>query len=241
MPERMDNRSYYDAMAEGYERERHLGYHRFLDESEVAAVADLVRGREVLEVGCGTGLILARLQTIASRVAGVDLSPGMLEKARARGLPVTEGDATRLPFPDASFDAAVCFKVLAHIQDPAAAIREMCRVVRPGGVVAYEVYNRRSLRSLIKALKPADPIAPKVTDRDVFTRYDTIAEATGWLPPGSRVEQVRGIRIAVPWAAWMKVPGIAGILAASDRVLGASPLAAVAGFVVIVARTPDAV
>ena len=63
----MDNRSYYDVMSRTYEAERHQGYHAFLDDAEVALVADLVRGRCVLEVGTGTGLLLQRFQALASR------------------------------------------------------------------------------------------------------------------------------------------------------------------------------
>lgn len=234
--QRMDNQTYYDAMAADYERERHHGYHVFLDESEVAAVEPFVRGRDVLEVGCGTGLVLQRLKGIARSVRGVDLSEGMLRLARERGLPVEQADATALPFPDASFDAVVCFKVLAHIADVRTAVAEMCRVTRPGGIVAAEFYNRDSLRHLVKRLKRPSRIADGVTDEDVFTRYDTVREMSDLFPADTRVEAYRGVRVAIPSAALVDLP-VAGPLAARfDRLLAGTPLARLAGFVVVIAR-----
>ena len=80
-----NNRAYYDDFSDGYERERAKGYHRMLDDLEMQVVAPLARGKRVLEVGCGTGLILGRLARHAALARGVDLSPGMLQAARARG------------------------------------------------------------------------------------------------------------------------------------------------------------
>ena len=82
------NRAYYDDFSTGYERERSHGYHALLDELESSVVAPLCPGRSVLEVGCGTGLILSRLAPAAGQAMGVDLSGGMVRKARARGLDV---------------------------------------------------------------------------------------------------------------------------------------------------------
>jgi ubiquinone/menaquinone biosynthesis C-methylase UbiE len=232
----MDPRAYYDVMSDGYENERHAGYHLHLDEAEVETVAPLVAGREVLEVGCGTGLILQRLARIAKRAVGVDLSPGMLAKARARGLEVVEADATALPFPDASFDAAVSFKVLAHVPDIRGALSEMARVVRPGGVVAAEFYNRNSLRYLVKRLKDPSPIGGGVHDTDVFTRYDSLDDIRSYLPAGCAIEAVRGVRVAIPVAAAMRLPLVGPVLGWHDRLLGRTPLARLAGFLVVIVR-----
>ena len=116
-----------------------------VDALEVESVRRLAEGARVLEVGCGTGLIMQRLAPYAASVSGVDLSPGMLKKAQARGLDVGLGTATELPFSDASFDLVVSFKVLPHVPDLGGALREMTRVTRPGGFLAIELYNRYSL------------------------------------------------------------------------------------------------
>ena len=150
---RLDNRAYYDDFAGWYENERHLPYHKMLDDLEVELVERYATGKVTLEVGCGTGLILHRVERFARSASGIDLSGGMLAKAAARGLHVAQASATELPIATASVDVAYSFKVLAHIPDIAGAMREMARVVRPGGWVLAEFYNTRSLRYLVKRLK----------------------------------------------------------------------------------------
>src|SRR5678815_3195193 len=94
---KLDNRAYYDDFAGWYERERHLPYHRMLDDLEVELVARYGTGKDVLEVGCGTGLILDRTARFARRATGIDLSGGMLARAAERGLAVAQASATALP------------------------------------------------------------------------------------------------------------------------------------------------
>ena len=108
------SRSYYDAFATHYEHGRDAGYHRWLDDRSAGLVSEYGRGRDILEVGCGTGLILDRVSQFSKRTTGLDLSPGMLEVAKRRGLDVVEGSARALPFQDNSFDVVYSFKVLAH-------------------------------------------------------------------------------------------------------------------------------
>jgi len=106
----------------------------------VADAAGLVPGQQVLDVACGTG-ILAR--TAADRVGaeggvtGLDLNRAMLTVAeRVRpDLDWRQGDAQALPFADGSFDRVVCQMALMFFPDRSAAVREMARVVRPGGMV----------------------------------------------------------------------------------------------------------
>ena len=147
---RTDNTSYYDAFSADYDRGRDRGYHKLIDDQAAALVRRVGVDKHALEVGCGTGLIMARVAEFAASVRGVDISPGMLEHARRRGLDVCEGSATRLPFADASFDVVYSFKVLAHVAAIDAALAEMRRVTRPGGHLVFDAYNRDSLRYLIK-------------------------------------------------------------------------------------------
>jgi demethylmenaquinone methyltransferase/2-methoxy-6-polyprenyl-1,4-benzoquinol methylase len=94
----------------------------------------------VLDVATGTGAVARELlRQKGCRVVGLDQSPEMLAEARRR-LPehveLVEGTAERLPFPDASFDALTFTYLLRYVSDPATTLRELARVVRPGGTIA---------------------------------------------------------------------------------------------------------
>jgi len=98
--------------------------------------ADLTRAWDVLEVGCGTGVVAGELARLsAARVVGLDIDATMLAFARQQGGGVTyvQGDAHALPFPDRSFDVVVCHYLLLWLADSVRAVREMARVVRPAG------------------------------------------------------------------------------------------------------------
>jgi len=228
------NRRYYDAFAAEYERERGQndpgGYHELLDELEAGYVQRFGAGKDVLEVGCGTGLVLLRIREFASRARGVDLSPGMLEKARARGLDVVLASATDLPFASDQFDVTCSFKVLAHVPEVERALAEMARVTRPGGTVLAEFYNPYSLRALAKRLGPAGKIAPGTKESDVFTRFDTPARIRALTPPGCVFVGARGVRITIPSAKLMKGALGRRLFRAAELALCDSPLKNLAGF-----------
>jgi SAM-dependent methyltransferase len=110
-----------------------------------ADAAAIGPGDRVLDVACGTGVVAreaARRAGPGGFVAGVDPNAGMLAVARAHGGPIEyhQGVAERLPFPDASFAAAVSQFGLMFFADRGAAIAEMRRVVRPGGRLAVAVW-----------------------------------------------------------------------------------------------------
>jgi demethylmenaquinone methyltransferase / 2-methoxy-6-polyprenyl-1,4-benzoquinol methylase len=96
-------------------------------------------GGEVLDVATGTGLVAKALVERGFRVTGVDQSPEMLARARERfgdRVELVEASADELPFADRSFDHLTFTYLLRYVDDPAATIRELARVVRPGGTVA---------------------------------------------------------------------------------------------------------
>ena len=110
------------------------------------ALLDLRPGQAVLELGCGNGLFLPGLAEKVQptgRVVGIDHSDALIEEARktadaspyAAIIATEVADAYKLPYPDGHFDAAHCERVLMHLEDPTAALRELARVVRRGGVV----------------------------------------------------------------------------------------------------------
>jgi ubiquinone/menaquinone biosynthesis C-methylase UbiE len=231
------NRAYYDDFAAWYEKERGHGYHRMLDDLEVDLVRRYGEGKEILEVGCGTGLILTRVEEFAARATGVDISGGMLAKAAARGLDVAQGSATLLPIASASVDVAYSFKVLAHVEHIADAMAEMARVVRPGGWVLAEFYNARSVRRLIKAVKRPNAVSESTHDHAVYTRYDTADDIRSYLPPELEWVTSRGIRIVTPVAVAHKVPLLGPALRFAEARLADVPFARdLAGFLVAVLR-----
>ena len=96
----------------------------------------------ILDAGCGTGGLIRRLAPLRPdwTWTGIDVSPLACELARERGgAEVREGSVTALPFRDGEFAAAVSADVLYHLDDDEAALREMARVLRPGGIVVINV------------------------------------------------------------------------------------------------------
>ena len=96
-------------------------------------------GGHVLDVATGTGLVAARLLQAGHRVTGLDQSPDMLAVARKRfgdRVELVEGSADALPLADASFDHLTFTYLLRYVDEPGAVLRELARVVRPGGTIA---------------------------------------------------------------------------------------------------------
>lgn len=236
-----ETRAYYDEFSKSYEDHRRPnrddGYHALVDDLEVELTTRYGTGKDILECGCGTGLILERIREHARRAVGIDLSPGMLALARARGLDVHEGSVTKLPFEDASFDVTCSFKVLAHVPEIGKALSEMARVTRPGGVILAELYNPWSFRGLAKRFGPAGRISSRGTrESAVYTRFDSPLTVPKIIPPGTRIEAARGIRIVTPAAIAMNIPGLAGMLRTAERLLCDTALANFGGFYVAVIR-----
>ena len=129
------------------------------------------RPSSVLEVAAGTGVVtrvLAKTLPASTRIVASDLNPAMLERARkvgiARAIEWREADAMQLPFPDASFDAIVCQFGAMFFPDKANAFAETRRVLKPGGLYLFNVWDRiednefaDAVTESLKTLFPADP------------------------------------------------------------------------------------
>jgi ubiquinone/menaquinone biosynthesis C-methylase UbiE len=111
---------------------------------------DETQGLRVLDVGCGQGIDIYRYALAGAKATGIDLTPRHVELAQAHlaamGLEaeIVEGDAESLPFEDSRFDRVSSNGVLHHTPDMPAALREILRVLRPGGEARVIVYNKHS-------------------------------------------------------------------------------------------------
>ena len=134
----MDVRDYFDRVAGQWDDMRRAFFGEGVRRAAIAA-AGVRPGCVVADVGTGTGFLAEAAVEAGARVIGVDISDGMLAQVRARlqGRPFEArvGDTAALPLADGEVDAVVANMVLHHADDPPAAIREMARVVKPGGRV----------------------------------------------------------------------------------------------------------
>ena len=105
--------------------------------------------RVVLEVGGGPGELSERMQReLGAKVSYLDISPGMVELARARGVDAKVGDVQDLPFADGTFDTVVAAWMLYHVADLDRALGEIARVLRPGGALIAVTNSERHLDEL---------------------------------------------------------------------------------------------
>lgn len=103
------------------------------------------RGR-LLDVGCGTGFMISLVGDLFDAVDGVDATPAMLARIRSDhpALTLHEGLAEKVPFPDGTFDLVTAYSFLDHLADPALAMAEALRVLKPGGVVYADLLPNRA-------------------------------------------------------------------------------------------------
>jgi SAM-dependent methyltransferase len=167
-----DVRTYWERHIHDLEITRHpvgsRGFFDDLDEYHFDKLHHLLRlvdfngyrGRQVLEVGCGAGVDLARFAKGGAIVTGVDLTRSAIDLATAnfaqQGLPgdFQVADAEQLPFADGRFDLVYAHGVVQYTADPEQLVAECYRVLKPGGHAIFQVYNRVSwLNALSKVMK----------------------------------------------------------------------------------------
>jgi SAM-dependent methyltransferase len=140
----------YDEMAAEYavDGERNA-YNALYERPATIALLGPVADRDVLDVGCGSGPLAAWLVAQGARVTGFDASAKMIELARARALPEASFSVADLAAPlshlvDDSFDLAVASLVLHYVRDWVGPLRELRRVVRPGGALVISTHHPAS-------------------------------------------------------------------------------------------------
>lgn len=114
--------------------------------AKLVTFAQVTAGQKVLDVACGTGVVAVSAARRGAKVCGLDLSPALLERAHSNAeiasvsIDLTEGDIEALPYPDAAFD--VVLSQFGHIfaPRPAVAVKEMLRVLKVGGRIAFSTW-----------------------------------------------------------------------------------------------------
>ena len=140
---------WYDEMAESrFSNSFAYGRHK-VDALLAEVLAQLQPGARVLDVGCGTGEYIRRLRELGFVGCGIEPAAAMRKVAIEKnpGCDILDGVATKLPFADASFDLIICIEVLRylHRNDGRLALREMHRVLRPGGILFLTMVNKYAL------------------------------------------------------------------------------------------------
>lgn len=139
-------REHFDAIAAAYDESLppHVVEHYL--RKRVAFIRQHAGAGPLLDVGCGTGLLLEQLVNLGYAATGLDPSRGMLEQLRRRrpDISTVAGSGAALPFADGAFGLVYCVAVLHHVAEPdavRATLREMSRVTRPGGHVLIWDHN----------------------------------------------------------------------------------------------------
>lgn len=171
----------YRSLAGRYDRR----WARYVQASvrETLARADIADGERVLDVGCGTGVLLGEIghQAPEARLTGVDLVGEMLAVAQERlpaDVELTSAPAEALPFDDASFDVVISSSVLHYIRQPERALAEIGRVLTPGGRLVLTDWCRDylAMRALDWYLRATDPAHCRTLRSDELGR---LAGASG--------------------------------------------------------------
>jgi len=196
----------------------------------MVAALDARAGERVLDVATGTGLVARELvRRYDVEVIGLDQSPQMLAGARerlnrspelARRITLVEGQAERLPFADAQFDHLTFTYLLRYVEDPAATLCELARVVKPGGRIAslefgepahqpwhalWSFYTRAGLPALGRAISPEWAAVGRflaTSIPDFYARHPLDALAGHWREAGIESVNTRVMSFGAGVVMW---------------------------------------
>jgi SAM-dependent methyltransferase len=173
-------------------------------------------GTRLLDVGCGSGELLALAAARGAAVSGLDAAEGMIAIARERvpGADLRVGAMERLPWPNGRFDVVIALNALQFGADVAGALGEAARVARPGGLVGVANWGPMADRELFAVLRPLAALVPSEDDEDeAGPPPPAVAE------PGVLEGLARGAGLEVVDAGDVEVPFAAPDLAALERAI----------------------
>ncbi len=195
---------YWDKQAPGYDREMGF-YEKLLFKGARTWACSQAQG-DVLEIAVGTGRNLD-FYPLGTQLTGIELSPKMLaiaQQRRAKSMPSAElrlGDAQKLDFADGSFDTVICTFSLCSIPDDAAAVREVNRVLRPGGKLVAVEHVRSPSKVVAGIQRLLEPFARR--QGDSLTR-EPLDHLVG---EGFEIETLERAKIGIVERAVARKPG----------------------------------
>ncbi len=213
------NNDFYDGLGERwFEDDGHAvallraeGHFKTDYTRRVLAATGVPEGGRVLDVACGAGLVSLPLAEAGYSVRGVDLAAGALDVARRRVPPGVDAtfevaDAAHLPDADASADAVLLLDVLEHVESVPALLAEAARVVKPGGPVLFNTFNRTPLATLV-AVHGFRFVTQDAPDHVHVARYfvppESLRASARYV--GLRVDELMGLRPRLGAPFWRSV------------------------------------
>jgi 2-polyprenyl-6-hydroxyphenyl methylase/3-demethylubiquinone-9 3-methyltransferase len=147
---RNDPRQYDDLAGEWWRPGGGFEILHWLAEARAALVPPATRpGAVLLDAGCGGGLLAPHVRGLGYRHVGVDLRQAGLRQSAGRGVTAVAGDVTALPLRTGSADVVVAGEILEHVTDLPGTVAEVCRVLRPGGLVVLDTLNATRISRFI--------------------------------------------------------------------------------------------
>jgi ubiquinone/menaquinone biosynthesis C-methylase UbiE len=201
---------------------------KLVEQTELRAICEnctILPDTRVLEVGCGTGRILARLPCRSENTVGGDVTLQMLQHAKSRlggtGTRLLNFNAKRIPLKSEQFDLTYSFKVLPHIVNVDHAIAEMARVTKKGGTVILEFYNALNIRRFYRY--------------DYYTDWMTPRRARSLVSTESlEIKKIYGAGTTMHLNSVCKIPGIFELVSWLDAKLATTRLNSLSAFYIIV-------
>ncbi len=197
--------AHYSQYSQEYDQKNAAAHQVIIDHLAFQKIKSYAPAKEVLEVGCGTGIWMEQLQPFAKSVLGIDLSAGMVEQAKQKGLKAVVGDAENLPLKDSSFDLIYSYRVLPHVPDLPRALAEMKRVLRNDGKAILMFYNKKSIKYISRKKK---------MEEKVFTSFYSIKEI---MALDKSIRFAGGYKILPYPRKLAKIPGINWLYSRAEK------------------------